>query len=77
MNRLERIKSYCCIGLFSSVEEAEGDEKVMINFTRSFQGESAWYIKVPGEVVGGGNLISYCPWCGTQLPKSPYIERGK
>ncbi|WP_444939360.1 hypothetical protein [Microbulbifer sp. JMSA002] len=69
MDRVEKIKNYCCIGLFSSVEEAESGDEIIVKFTSSFQGDSAWYIEVPERVIGGGNLISYCPWCGTKLPK--------
>jgi len=72
MNRVERIKSYCCIGLFSSVEEA-GDEDVHIRFT-NFRGEGIWFIETPAKVVGGGNMISNCPWCGNRLPKTPHVN---
>jgi hypothetical protein len=71
MNRLERIKSYCCIGLFSSVEEA-GEEDIHIKFT-NLRGESVWFIEVPAKVVGGGNMISNCPWCGENLPKKTKV----
>lgn len=72
MNRAEKLKSYCCTGLFYSVEEAEGNDEIRTRFTK-FNGEFAWFIEVPDKVVGAGNLISNCPWCGTKLPKSPYL----
>lgn len=70
MNRAQKIESYCCIGLFHSVEEAEGDDEIRIRFT-NLRGEAVWFIEVPDKVIGAGNLISNCPWCGVKLPQSP------
>ncbi|WP_444907153.1 hypothetical protein ACJJIR_02015 [Microbulbifer sp. SSSA008] len=75
MKRIDKIKSYCCIGLFYAVEEAEGGDEVKVKYTRSFRGKSVWYVEVPDGSIGG-NLISYCPWCGTKLPKTPYLVQG-
>ncbi|WP_394175984.1 hypothetical protein [Thalassotalea litorea] len=72
MNRAERINSYCCIGLYSSVEE-NNPESIHIKSTK-FRDEYVWFVDMPAKVLGGGNMISNCPWCGTKLPSYPYIN---
>jgi len=73
LSRLEKIKSYCCIGLFAAVEEPDDFGGIKINFTY-FRDELVWYVSVPEEIVGGSNIIKNCPWCGTKLPRKPYLS---
>ncbi|WP_240221585.1 hypothetical protein [Rheinheimera hassiensis] len=69
-HRAERIKEYCCVRLFSAIEDPKGYGEIQVRHTK-FTGESAWYIEVPEEVVGGNNIILFCPWCGSKLPNKP------
>jgi hypothetical protein len=72
MNRAESIQEYCCIGLYASVEESN-NESVHIRSTQ-FREEYVWFVDVPSKIVGGGNIIGHCPWCGNKLPNAPYIN---
>lgn len=77
MERMGKIQNYCCVMMFSAVEEAVSNEELKISYTSSFQGQPVWFAEVPDRVVGGGNLISYCPWCGSKLPDKPFSDRGE
>ncbi len=59
--------------MFSAVEEPDDYGGIHVKFT-NFQGDFTWFIAVPENIVGGSNLISYCPWCGATLPKGPFIQ---
>jgi hypothetical protein len=66
----ENIKNYCCVMSSSAIRESAGYGEISIKFA-NFVGENVWYIEVPEKTVGGNNLISFCPWCGSKLPAKP------
>ena len=70
MSVTKNIKKYCCVVLSSAIKDPAGYGEISIKFA-NFVGENVWYIEVPEGIVGGSNLISFCPWCGSKLPVKP------
>jgi hypothetical protein len=68
MRRQERMTHYCCAGMFVACEEAEKRGGVHITF-ELFRGEDPCWI-----INGKRSFISYCPWCGKELPDKPFIS---
>lgn len=64
LKRQKRLAKYCCAGLFCAVEENEVRGYNRVSFSMERGEDPMWrFEKTP---------ISYCPWCGGQLPNVPY-----
>lgn len=67
LRRQRRLSRYCCAGMFTAIEEANGPNKNKITF-EMFRGEDACWM-----IDGIRSFISYCPWCGKKLPGQPFV----
>ena len=68
--RAKNAAEYCCLRMYMAVEETEssdiGVSTEKVRFTL-WRGEDPMWIVGPHLCS-----IFYCPWCGKQLPKSPF-----
>lgn len=68
LRRQHRLTRYCCASMFVAVEEASPTSADRVSF-ELFRGEDpCWKL---GDAM---SFLSYCPWCGKQLPDRPFIE---
>jgi len=74
IDRMKRLKQYCCPVMYGAVEQ-EGYDEISLRLV-NFQGDPVWAIS-NFDTVGGNLLVSYCPWCGTKMPKKQFVESGE
>ncbi len=74
IERLRRIKEYCCIMMFVAVEEPKRDD-FHLKF-RYFRDESFWILEQPKNELGFVSF-NFCHWCGHKLPNHPFISDDK
>ena len=67
MKRQHKLSKYCCPGMFVAVEEPK-NEKERITFYMFRNEDPCWHIE------GVIDTISYCPWCGKEMPEEPFIK---
>lgn len=68
LRRQRRLTRYCCSGMFVAIEEAESSHNNKITF-ELFRGEDPCWM-----IDGRRSFISFCPWCGRNLPGEPFIS---
>ena len=68
MQRQSRLARYCCAGMYVAVEEPK-NKKSRVSFFL-FRGEDPCW-----TVEGIFPSITYCPWCGKELPNKPFIKQ--
>ncbi|MGJ8695780.1 MAG: hypothetical protein ACSHYF_05640 [Verrucomicrobiaceae bacterium] len=66
LRRQQRLTRYCCARMFVAVEEPDG-AKNHIQFELFRNEDPCW------KIDGKWSFISHCPWCGTKLPKEPFL----
>jgi hypothetical protein len=63
-SREDRIRKYCCVGLFCAIHEWDERNEIELS-SGSMGGEFTWAMWASD---GRRTFIVHCPFCGTRLP---------